>query len=430
VIYEKWDSRIANIPTVCVIEPDHKNSQILSETYAKRIADETRISVAEWEVLLQNFERSRDKSMWEINQISIPLEDQKDFDYDICHIFIKFMEKPESQDEWYKLLGKTVYEIGDTGRSDITIYYGSIKFCKTEDKDWVYFDPCYEETPRLMQQLKSVIKHEFGHALGLGHYTSDNLDVSIGWARGTVPAPSIMAVFSHQNLNENIITPKDIVAVRSIYGQNGFLPDEDKPIVFDSFSSLSDEYVVPKGGFIMASLEGLINEEMYISGLQVEITVIDPNQEMDTREVRVSSDGFFNFQTVVDESIINGTYTVFAKYRGEKSEEIAVDIKYQGEENESKIPQWIKNSVKWWAEDKINELDFILGIQHLIRTGVLNPSSAEKQNVEDIEDEVVFGVKIPKYVKQTSLWWTEGKITDEEFVNSIQYLIKKGILVI
>jgi hypothetical protein len=368
--------------------------------------------------------------MWEINQISIPLEDQKDFDYDICHIFIKFMEKPESQDEWYKLLGKTVYEIGDTGRSDITIYYGSIKFCKTEDKDWVYFDPCYEETPRLMQQLKSVIKHEFGHALGLGHYTSDNLDVSIGWARGTVPAPSIMAVFSHQNLNENIITPKDIVAVRSIYGQNGFLPDEDKPIVFDSFSSLSDEYVVPKGGFIMASLEGLINEEMYISGLQVEITVIDPNQEMDTREVRVSSDGFFNFQTVVDESIINGTYTVFAKYRGEKSEEIAVDIKYQGEENESKIPQWIKNSVKWWAEDKINELDFILGIQHLIRTGVLNPSSAEKQNVEDIEDEVVFGVKIPKYVKQTSLWWTEEKITDEEFVNSIQYLIKKGILVI
>jgi len=189
--------------------------------------DETRISVNKWQVQLQSFERGRDKSMWIIEQIPISLEEQDEFDYNQCHIFIKFKERPESQDEWYKLLAKTEYELGDTGRSDITIYYTSIKFCRTEDRDWVYFDPCYEDFPRLMQQIKSVIKHEFGHTLGLGHYSSDNLDVSIGWARGTVPAPSIMAVFSHQNLNENIITVKDVVAVRSMYGENGFLPDKE-----------------------------------------------------------------------------------------------------------------------------------------------------------------------------------------------------------
>jgi hypothetical protein len=133
---------------------------------------------------------------------------------------------------------------------------------------------------------------------------------------------------------------------------------------------------------------------------------------------------------VLDENTLNGTYTIFAQYRDKKSSEISLDIQYEGEEDRSKIPQWVKNSVKWWAEDKINEMDFILGIQDLIRKGILNPPTLENQTVDEYEENKPLSVKIPKYVKQTSLWWTEDKISDQEFVDSMQYLIKKGYLVI
>ena len=281
-----------------------------------------------------------------------------------------------------------------------------------------------------MQQLQTVVKHEFGHALGLGHYKADDIDVSVAWARGTIPAPSIMAVFSHQNLNENVITPKDVVAVRSMYGENGFRPDDVEVQVFDYFAPSSELYIIPEGGFATASVEGLINKTQYISGVQVVITAIDPNQNLHERKVRVNSDGGFSYQTVLDENITNGTYTVFAEYRNKKSQEISFDIQYEDLEDNSKIPQWLKNSVVWWAEGKINEYDFILGIQDLIRKGILSPSNPENLTPKKIDDNQSIGIKIPKYVKQTSLWWAEGKISDSEFRDGLQFLIKKGYLAI
>ena len=430
VSYEKWGLKIKDISTVCILEPDFPNSEILSETFSNRMMDETRISVNEWMVQLQIAERGRDKSMWEINQIPIPLTQQEDFDYDQCHIFIKFEERPESQDDWYKLLGKTEYELGDSGRSDITVYYQSIKFCKTEDSNWVYFDPCYENFPRLMQQIKSVVKHEFGHAMGLGHYVADDIDVNVAWARGTVPSPSIMAVFSHQNINRNYITTEDVAVVRSMYGENGFLPNQEVEKVFEYFQPSSFVYTVPKGGFVLASLDGLITKDQYISGLQVDITITDPNELIETRKVRVNSAGVFSFQIVISESKGIGAYVVHATYRDKTSPETTFVMTPEGKIEQSEIPQWIKNSVRWWAEDKINEVDFVLGIQHLIREGILNPPSPENQTVTKYEENKTIAVKIPNYVKQNALWWTQDKITEDEFFDGVRYLIIKGILAI
>lgn len=91
--------------------------------------------------------------------------------------------------------------------------------------------------------------------------------------------------------------------------------------------------------------------------------------------------------------------------------------------NAQSVPEWVKNNAEWWADGTISESEFVLGIQYLIREGVITipPTIASSQTQSG---------GIPDWVKNTALWWSQGAISDGEFVNAIQYLISSGILTV
>jgi len=35
------------------------------------------------------------------------------------------------------------------------------------------------------------------------------------------------------------------------------------------------------------------------------------------------------------------------------------------------VPAWIKNNAGWWAEGQIDDNSFVLGIQYLIKVGII-----------------------------------------------------------
>ena len=37
-------------------------------------------------------------------------------------------------------------------------------------------------------------------------------------------------------------------------------------------------------------------------------------------------------------------------------------------------------------------------------------------------------VKVPNWIKNTADWWANNLITDNEFVNAVEFLIKEGII--
>ena len=46
----------------------------------------------------------------------------------------------------------------------------------------------------------------------------------------------------------------------------------------------------------------------------------------------------------------------------------------------STIPSWIKNVAGFWSEDKISDQDFLAGLQYLIDHGMLKVSSKESKS--------------------------------------------------
>ena len=272
-----------------------------------------------------------------------------------------------------------------------------------------------------MQQLRSVAKHEFGHSLGLGHYVSDSIEVNIAWVQGASANPSIMAVFTHQNFNENVIRPKDIEKVRSMYGENGFFHHitKEEP-TFHSFGTSLQEYIIPDGGFQIASIDGLIYSEKYISGVPVIIQITRPDGTSVSTNIRVNSDGVFYMQKIIDSSAAKGTYFAIASYRGEKSNEITFNLVTEATEH-SKIPPWLKNNAKWYGSGQLDEIDFILGIEYLIKNGIIKiPDLPEQTKNQETE--------IPDWVRKHAKWWSEDSISDDEFVIGIQFLIENGFI--
>jgi len=86
------------------------------------------------------------------------------------------------------------------------------------------------------------------------------------------------------------------------------------------------------------------------------------------------------------------------------------------------IPSWIKNNAGWWSKDQIGDSDFVLGIQFLINEGIMRVPPSTPDSTSEITNE------IPSWIKNNAGWWSQGVITDTDFVSGIQWLITNGII--
>lgn len=97
---------------------------------------------------------------------------------------------------------------------------------------------------------------------------------------------------------------------------------------------------------------------------------------------------------------------------------------YENIENSksAEIPKWIKNNAGWWSDGITSDKTFVNAIQFLIDDGIIEiPDITELSQDNQSSD-------IPEWIKNNAHWWSKGKISDNDFVKGIQYLVQQGII--
>ncbi|MCH7560794.1 MAG: hypothetical protein IIC67_05405 [Thaumarchaeota archaeon] len=200
--------------------------------------------------------------------------------------------------------------------------------------------------------------------------------------------------------------------------------NEDVPLYDESLTELSilsneiyltlDKHVYKNGDSII--LKGTVEDPTINS----EISVMINNPKDNTvfvAQLKPSNTGDFS-QTVRTEGPLweyEGTYTVKVTFGDDVAE-----VRFVLREPVS-IPDWIRTNAKWWSEEKISDNDFAKGIEFLIKENVIR--------IKDLPEQVqTTGNKIPDWIRNNANWWSQGLISDEDFVKGIEFLVRQGII--
>ena len=453
--YEILDNRFYNQPITCIYEPNVPNARkVIVDAWVR----ETALGVKNWQYELEQTEhRKTDK--WTIETQIVSLKEQPNFDNQDCDVEIRF-EATASKGNY---AGVHWFE---KGKSQILIVYTDREVCKRWSDDiYRYLEWCYKEDYSRSKAIGNIATHEFGHALGLEHYKSDNPYENRKWSLDPHSSPSVMTVAVHYDEDKNRIRQLDRNKVLEIYSSEGFGEPKEKSSQkiptpkpknlggFESFAVSSPEFFNKSGKIQFVTMSGTITESAFATRQKAIVTVTHPDGHEEEIESMVLESRQFAAQMMLDQNTPIGKYSIQAKFRNYDSPTLEFNVfnalgkHAPGQEytvpdpkqdqsvpdpkqdqsvpnseptDDIKIPEWVRNNIKSWSKETSNNKSFTQEMKFLISKGLIN--------IPVIQNEVDSSNSVPLWVKTYAEWWTDGIVTDSEFIQGIQYLVSNRVI--
>jgi hypothetical protein len=145
-------------------------------------------------------------------------------------------------------------------------------------------------------------------------------------------------------------------------------------------SSVSEAIVNPsKSSIMFPKISGQL--ESNTSKIPITITISKPNNEVKTSKI-LTSHGKYSTSLESIENNVPGIYSFEIK-----NDDDIIETKYAFLDGSiEKIPSWIKNSAGWWAHNEITDDDFLQGIQYLVKSEMIKPVNTIPEPIGSILD--------------------------------------------
>jgi len=243
---------------------------------------------------------------------------------------------------------------------------------------------------------------------------STNSTITSSIINGTYQSQPITPTLPlHQVMNMSIIQQAPNDFVRGNHGQLIIVPGQST--VVNIYGTVDN----PTGGSIQMNLSR-------------------PDGVVEQIQADVTSAGAFYYPLMFDKNSLSGQYRVDGLYQNSNLGSLFLNVTTNQEtltnqnvqqnitttsppsESNATLSTRIKNDAKLWAQGEISNDDFLNNIQYLAKIGVIE-SPSQNQSYSHV-------TSIPMWFKNNAIWWANGQITDHDFFSGVQYLLKSGIM--
>ena len=138
-----------------------------------------------------------------------------------------------------------------------------------------------------------------------------------------------------------------------------------------------------------------------------------PNQLEENFAIVPTDSGSYRAIILLNHNSPVGTYSINLEYRGNLVGITTFTV------SSHEIPSWIKNNAGWWSSNMVSDNEFFNGMEHLIKEGIIELPETTTETSEKT---------LPDWIKNNAKWWSNDLISDDEFISALQFLVKKGII--
>jgi len=157
-----------------------------------------------------------------------------------------------------------------------------------------------------------------------------------------------------------------------------YIPDlpEQEIISTKNLKLNAKEFTLPKNRYEATEvvIKGIIDD--YARGVPVYVKIENPDGEVHEQMV-IAADGHYMVIYAIHHDFTLGKYYVSTKYFDQVVDETTFILSENvaqvgfGTPKDLYIPPWVKNNAGWWADGQISEDDFVNGIKYLVKKGII-----------------------------------------------------------
>ena len=104
----------------------------------------------------------------------------------------------------------------------------------------------------------------------------------------------------------------------------------------------------------------------------------------------------------------------------------------QNQDTKVEIPDWIKQIAKFWSDGDISDEEFAAAIEYLIQSRIITSDRLSVVD-EDVNSEAQLTeqkqeIKIPTWIRNNAKWFADGSIGSSAFALGLEYMVEEEII--